>query len=338
MNPRELVKALDDLRQNLDAQIQLIMMGEKALEPLIEFLLSPSTLHPQPRCLAAEALGAIGGARAIDGLIRALTVNDVRDRDPNIRLSEEVVRNRAAEQLGQLGDREAIEPLLEALEQFHLVGAAEALAKLKEPRAIPLMIERLEDPFSRDRIAEALLAFGQEVQLPLIETLSVKRFFVGEESKGSLERRAEAVRLLSQLKSEKAIEPIIELLRDEAQGVRLQAAVALCDLIDDHRIEQVLPVLVKDADCGDPATRDLVYEALVRTASRAIPHLLDALEDHNLSDDTKGLVIEILAQIPDPRVPGALFSLLSSPKRNLHWKARWALQRLGRTLEPYQSS
>jgi HEAT repeat protein len=338
MNPRDLVKTLDDFRLNLDAQIQLIMMGEKAVEPLIEFLLSPSTLHPQPRCLAAEALGAIGGARAIDGLIRALTVNDVRDRDPNIRLSEEVVRNRAAEQLGQLGDREAIEPLLEALEQFHLVGAAEALAKLKEPRAIPLMIERLEDPFSRDRIAEALLAFGQEVQLPLIETLSVKRFFVGEESKGSLERRAEAVRLLSQLKSEKAIEPIIELLRDEAQGVRLQAAVALCDLIDDHRIEQVLPVLVKDADCGDPATRDLVYEALVRTASRAIPHLLDALEDHNLSDDTKGLVIEILAQIPDPRVPGALFSLLSSPKRTLHWKARWALQRLGRTLEPYQSS
>jgi HEAT repeat protein len=338
MNPRDLVKTLDDFRLNLDAQIQLIMMGEKAVEPLIEFLLSPSTLHPQPRCLAAEALGAIGGARAIDGLIRALTVNDVRDRDPNIRLSEEVVRNRAAEQLGQLGDREAIEPLLEALEQFHLVGAAEALAKLKEPRAIPLMIERLEDPFSRDRIAEALLAFGQEVQLPLIETLSVKRFFVGEESKGSLERRAEAVRLLSQLKSEKAIEPIIELLRDEAQGVRLQAAVALCDLIDDHRIEQVLPVLVKDADCGDPATRDLVYEALVRTASRAIPHLLDALEDHNLSDDTKGLVIEILAQIPDPRVPGALFSLLSSPKRTFHWKARWALQRLGRTLEPYQSS
>jgi len=338
MNPRDLVKTLDDFRLNLDAQIQLIMLGEEAVEPLVEFLLSAPALHPEPRCLAAEALSAIGGEGAIDGLIRALTVNDVRDRDPNIRLSEEVVRNRAAEQLGQLGDREAIEPLLEALEQFHLVGAAEALAKLKEPRAIPLMIERLEDPFSRDRIAEALLAFGQEVQLPLIETLSVKRFFVGEESKGSLERRAEAVRLLSQLKSEKAIEPIIELLRDEAQGVRLQAAVALCDLIDDHRIEQVLPVLVKDADCGDPATRDLVYEALVRTASRAIPHLLDALEDHNLSDDTKGLVIEILAQIPDPRVPGALFSLLSSPKRTLHWKARWALQRLGRTLEPYQSS
>jgi HEAT repeat protein len=338
MTARELVQALDDLRHNLDAQLQLIMLGEEAVDPLVEFLLSAPALHPEPRCLSAEALGAIGGERAIDGLIRALTVNDVRDRDPSIRLSEEVVRNRVAEQLGQLGDRRAIEPLLEALEQFHLVGAAEALANLKEPRAIPLMIDRLEDPFSRERIAEALLAFGKEAQVPLIETLSVKRLVHEEESKGSLERRAEAVRLLSQLKSEKAIEPIIELLDDEAREVRLQAALALCTLTDDHRVGQALSILVKDSEGADLVTRDLVYEALVRTASRAIPHLLDALEDHNLSDDTKGLVIEILAQIPDPRVPGALFSLLSSPKRTLHWKARWALQRLGRTLEPYQSS
>jgi HEAT repeat protein len=338
MNPRDLVKTLDDFRLNLDAQIQLIMMGEKALEPLIEFLLSPSTLHPQPRCLAAEALGAIGGARAIDGLIRALTVNDVRDRDPNIRLSEEVVRNRAAEQLGQLGDREAIEPLLDALEQFHLVGAAEALAKLKEPRAIPLMIERLEDPFSRDRIAEALLAFGKEAQVPLIETLSVKRLVHEEESKGSRERRAEAVRLLSQLKSEKAIEPIIELLDDEAREVRLQAALALCTLTDDHRVDQALSILVKDSEGADLVTRDRIFEALVTRAPKAVPYLLKALKDPQPSDNAKLLVIEVLASIPDARVPGALLSLLSSPHKALRWKVRWALQRLGRTIEPYQSS
>jgi HEAT repeat protein len=68
MNARETVKKLDDLRQNLDAQLQLIMMGEEAVDPLIEFLSSAPTLHPQPRCLAAEALGAIGGARAIEVL------------------------------------------------------------------------------------------------------------------------------------------------------------------------------------------------------------------------------------------------------------------------------
>ena len=337
MNPRELVKKLDDLRQNLDAQLQLIMMGEDAVDPLIAFLLSAPMLHPQPRCLAAEALGAIGGQKAIDGLIRALTVNDVRDRDPTIRLAEEVVRNRAAEQLGRLGDCRAVEPLLEALARFHLVGAGEALAKLEEARAIPPMIERLEDPFSRERIGNALLTFGQEVQGALIETLSVKRLFRGEEARGSRERRAEAARLLGVLKSQKATDPLLELLDDGAPEVRLQAALALCDLLktDDHRIEGALAVLVRDLECGELATRDRVFDALVKMASRALPHLFQVLEDPDLPDDAKLRAIEVLAHTSDPRVPGALLSLLSRPNRTLHWKARWALQRLGRTLEPY---
>ncbi len=337
MNPRELVKALDDLRQNLDAQIQLILMGEEAVEPLVEFLLSAPTLHPQPRCLAAEALGAIGGERASDGLIRVLSVNDVTDRDPNVRLAEEVVRNCAATQLGRLGDRRANEALLNALERFHLVGAAEALLKLGDMRAIPLMIGRLEDPFIRERIGEALLAFGQDAQVPLIETLQVRRLVHGEESKGSRERRAEAAWLLSQLDSEKAIEPIIELLDDEGPEVRLRAALALCNLTDDHRIEKAIPILVKDSEGADLATRDRVFDALVRKAPRAIPHLLDALEDHELSDDTRLQMIDILAHTSDPRVPGVLLSLLTTPNRAVQWKARWALQRLGRTPEPFRS-
>lgn len=335
MNATELVKALDDLQQNLDAQLQLIMMGEAAVEPLMEFLLSAPALHPEPRRLAAEALGAIGGERAIDGLIRTLTVNDVRDRDPAIRLAEEVVRNCAAEQLGRLGDRRAVGPLLDALDRFHLVGAAEALARLKEKRAIPLVIDRLEDPFIRERVSKALLTFGQEVQGPLIETLSVKRLVHGEESRGSQERRAEAVRLLGQMKSEKAVEPFVELLRDEAREVRLQAALALCDLVDDDAIEKALPILVNDAEGSDLTTQDRAFETLVRMASKALHHLLEILEDPDLSDDAKLRVIEVLAHVHDPLVPGALLAILSSPKRTLHWKARWALERLGRTLDPF---
>lgn len=336
MNPRQLVKQLDDLRQNLDAQLQLIMMGEQAVEPLVELLLSARTLHPEPRCLAAEALGAIGGQKAIDGLIASLSINDVRTCGPTIRLAEEVVRNRAAEQLGRLADRRAVDPLLEALERVHLVGAAEALAKLGEMRAVPLMIERLEDPFSRERVGNALLRFGQKVQGALIETLSVKRLFHEEEAGGSRARRAEAARLLGVLRSQKATDPLIERLDDEAPEVRLQSALALCNLLkaDDHRIEKVLAVLVRDSACGDLSTRDRVFDALLRITSRTLSHLLDALEDPKLSDDAKELAIEVLAHIPDERVPGALFSLLSRGRRTLHWKARWALQRLGRTAEP----
>jgi HEAT repeat protein len=269
-------------------------------------------------------------------LIRALNVNDVGDRDPSIQLSEEVVRNCVAEQLGRASDRNAVGPLLEALQRFHLVGAGEALATLKEPRAIPLMIERLEDPFGRARFGDALLTFGREVQGALIATLSVRRFFRGEEARSSRERRAEAARLLSVLKSREAADPLVERLEDEVPEVRLQAALALCELLqtDDHRIDRALTSLTRDSQCGDLATRDRVFDALVSTAARALPRLFEALEDPELSDDGKVLVIEVLGQIPDARVPGALLSLISNPNRILQQKARWALQRLGRALEP----
>lgn len=101
MNLRELVAGLDDPQRSWQVQMALIQWGEEAVEPLVEFLLPPPTLDPHPRCLAAEALGAIGGEKALEGLIKALTINDVAGRGPQIQLAEEAVRNCVAEQLGR---------------------------------------------------------------------------------------------------------------------------------------------------------------------------------------------------------------------------------------------
>jgi len=57
MTLRGLVKGLDDLYRNRHVQLLLITQGEAAVEPVIEFLLGPPSLHAEPRCLAAEALG-----------------------------------------------------------------------------------------------------------------------------------------------------------------------------------------------------------------------------------------------------------------------------------------
>jgi HEAT repeat protein len=84
-----LVRGLDDLARGPAAQALLIALGERAIEPLGRFLLAGPSLHPQPRMLAAEALGCIGGPRASRALLEALLAGDPRTLPPVLRLSEE---------------------------------------------------------------------------------------------------------------------------------------------------------------------------------------------------------------------------------------------------------
>ena len=112
MSLKDLAARLDDLSRNREALSLLVLQGERAVPFLAEVLLGLPSSIPDARCLAAEGLGAIGGEGAVSALIRVLTLHDIRNLDPILRLAEEAVRNRAAEELGKIGDRRAVEPLL----------------------------------------------------------------------------------------------------------------------------------------------------------------------------------------------------------------------------------
>jgi HEAT repeat protein len=245
-----LVEKLNDLSENQRVILEILSHGADAIGPLAGFLLSGPQLHPEPRCLAAEALGLIGGPDAVEALCDVLFVNDVREADPSVRLSEEVVRNRAAEELGRLGDPSATEPLLAALQRFHLAGAAEALGRLKVRRAIPFLIELLEDDFGRERASEALMSFGREVTGDLAKTLHVKKMAFDAETAQSVNRRVTAIRLLADLADRSIAGELCALLSDEAPKVRRQAALALAKL--GGKREQTAAAKVLEALLSDP--------------------------------------------------------------------------------------
>lgn len=230
-----LMLQLNDLSRNLKALNDLLQIGtvhpEAVVNALTEFLLSPPALHFQPRALAAEGLGILGGERAIEALIAALDFNDVSQADPSVRLSEEVVRDAAAEQLGKIGDRRAIEPLLLALERNHPIEAALALSRFKERRALPQMVAMLEDPFHRDRVAEATLVFGETAIPALAEALRVPRYiFEDQEAKISVERRAAAAELLGELGSLTAL-PALKRARFDHEAPVREAVARAIDLL-----------------------------------------------------------------------------------------------------------
>lgn len=81
---------------------------------------------------ALRNLGEVG----ISELLLLLTKGELDSRSP------------AAEALGELGDKRAVEPLLAALqtEDWNIrVSVCEALGKLRDPRAVPALIAALRD-------------------------------------------------------------------------------------------------------------------------------------------------------------------------------------------------
>lgn len=81
-----LVTGLEDLARGPEAQLLLIACGPAAIPPLARYLAGPPALHPQPRLLAAQALGAIGGPAAVRALGAALVADSFERASPVVRL------------------------------------------------------------------------------------------------------------------------------------------------------------------------------------------------------------------------------------------------------------
>lgn len=190
-----LVRELDDL--DGPSLSLLISTGEPAVRPLTRVLLGPPRRDPLPRVVAAEVLGAIGGPLATQALIGALCRGPLRVDDPALRSSEEVVRSAVARELARLGNRSAAGPLLYALRRFRLVDAGRALLRFGDARAIPYLVECLENEPTREAAAAVLLEFGAAAVAALTAGLTRREDQDGAETPGSKARRNACARLLA---------------------------------------------------------------------------------------------------------------------------------------------
>jgi HEAT repeat protein len=274
MGIEDLAARLDDLSRNREALTLLVLQGERAVPVLSQVLLGSPSSIPEPRCLAAEGLGTIGGEQSVGALIRVLTLHDVRKLDPVLRLAEEAVRNRAAEQLGKIGDQRAVEPLLYALARGEVREAMRALARFKEERAIPHIVRRLEDPCDRAAAADALLKFGSAAVPALVASLTERPPSYEDEGPLSVERRAEAGRLLGIVGDRSVVPQLCSCLEDPAPAVQLEACLALAVLMAGNTPERALAVIAQGLNHPSPPIVFRCMDGLVEAGDRSIPHLL----------------------------------------------------------------
>lgn len=211
-------------------------------------------------------------------LIRVLDYYDLETLGPVQRFAEETVRNVAARRLAQFGSPEVCDSLISALRRNHLIGAGQALAHLGDARAIPYLIECLEDDYKKEKAMTALRRFGQAAVAYLCEAVQQARFVEGVESPLSQERRSRAAELLGYLKAPDAIPALEAGLHDESQAVRIACSLALAEL--GITTQEVLGQVISGLEDSDPTVRIDCEEALRKIGAKSIPLLAEVAVGH----------------------------------------------------------
>jgi HEAT repeat protein len=232
------------------------------------------------RAMAAERLGKIGSARAVFPLL--LTVRDVKDEDADVR------------------------------------GAAlRALGRIRDPGAIPELIEALGTPEASlpQRIAEILVRFGDAAVNPLCLELRNRESEV---------RRMWAAEILGWLGNAVAAIPLIDVLGDVNPEVRAKSAGALGKLRESRAIDRLLEMLLSDPI---PFVRTRVAQALGAIGNpRVIDHLVQVLKDPEWWVRIRA--IEALEQIGRESA-GTLLAALEDEDGEVRRRAGTALERMG---------
>jgi HEAT repeat protein len=194
--------------------------------------------HPNwnVRAVAAMDLGKMGKIQefrkaAVEALSRAL-INDI----------EFNVRSYAAESLGRIGDAGAVVYLAKAMEDSEFLvrsTATQALGKIGKP-AVEALIEGLKSKDESVRMYAAM-ALGRikdvRAVAPLIEALRIKTRLGGAEGSAST--------ALTEI-GEPAVEPLITVLKDNDDNVRVLAIISLGGIGDARAVEPLISTLKDD--------------------------------------------------------------------------------------------
>ena len=331
-----LVARLNNLHDIFRVQGEILAYGQETVEPLAELLLSPPSTFSEPRVAAAECLGAIGGDKAVDALIRVLDYYDLETLGPVQRFAEDAVRNVAARRLAQFGSPKVSDSLLLALQRNHLIGAGQALAHLGDTRAIPYLIECLEDDYKKEKAIVALRQFGQAAVSYLCEAIERPRFVQGVEPPLSQERRSRAAELLGHLKAREALPALEAGLHDESESVRIACSVALAGL--GMITEDGLAQLIAGLEDPDLLVRKNCEEALQRVGSKAVPFLTEVARGYaihvprdnkvRLSLNGRLVAIKLLGLIQEAAAVLCLRDLLKDRDEIVRYRSVAALENL----------
>ena len=269
------------------------------------------------REVLVESVGKLGE------IALPLFLTALNDADP-------YVQQKAAQQLGKLGDERAIAPLIQALQdenQDLQYKAADSLLSLDSPQAIAAVIQFLQQHYlTSDRSHEGLIR-----KLLLLEPEPIIDLLLQALTTHPNDwTRQEARIILTEMGDERAVQPFIALLDDRMLNVQEAAAQALVQLGP-----MTIPALQAAIAAESPWPILWASYALVQLGeSDALATLLDLL--HHPFWAIRQYVISNLVKLGDRQVVEPIIACLKDPHGKVRSQAAQALGELkdDRAIEP----
>ncbi len=195
------------------------------------------------RKAAAEAIGQIGDAQAVEPLVAAL-----KDE-------ENSVRRAAVMALGRIGDAQAVEPLVTALKDKDLsvrTRAVEALGRIADVRVVEALLAAFKAKYDAQQAEEKALT-------RIINAKSAQSLGVWPRDEDLLLERVIIANVLGQIGGKQAIEALEAALKDAEEQIRQAAAAVLGQI---GAVRAVGP-LVELLYVGRDSDLDAAIEALL---------------------------------------------------------------------------
>ena len=279
----------------------------EAAEALITLVQSS---NDKDRFWAIQGIREMGSEKAIGVLVQVLREN--KDR---------TFRTEASEALGSIGSEQAVQALVEALDdQSESVrsNATYALGSIGSEKAVPALIAAMKSPDENVR-GLAVGALGsissEEAVQTLIEALKDQDKCV----------RSNAVRALGVIGSEEALQGLIEILKDADKSFRRRAVGALGSIGSERAIQAVIEAL-KDRD--EDVRHDAVRALGSIGSEQAVPYLIQALRmDRDIR--VRRCAAEALGSIGSEQAVQDLIKALKDPDRCVCAIAAEALRSIG---------
>jgi HEAT repeat protein len=289
-----------------DSQIRgctALVLGEfrdsRTIEPLITTMQDGDE---EVRKNAAKALGEIKDSRAINALINVL-----HSGSPDIR---ELV----AELLGEVNDSCVIEALTNALKDKNSAVREKAAKSLSQYGWIPKTESQKIDYFINTGQWDECEKIGEAAAVYLIDYLRDSDPYI----------RANAIKILGNIKDNQAFDPLINALKDEDSYVRKMAVEALAKTGNEHAVDPIINALEdRDSDVREKAAEMLGEMG----GNRAIRPLIKSLKDKD--SKVREEAAKSLGNVKDTNAIHPLIAALKDEKPEVRANAIEALIKIG---------